>query len=221
MPIKDLPPHLRPQEKALMYGIDSLSELEILALVLRAGSFKSDALQMSSNLLQKFGTVKNIFDAPLEKLQKVKGIGKVKSLQIIAISKIFRSFVFDMDLINSPHNSLSQMIDFAHSHISNFTRENFLVVCLGRNDEVIYFESMYKGTQKEVPFSPKEIVSLAITKNATKFYCVHNHPSEITVPSENDIKLTKQLSYISQLFGLNFVTHLIINSKKDYHSIKW
>lgn len=218
MPIKDLPLHLRPQEKALLQGIDSLNELELLALILRNGSASSDALQLASNLLQRFGNIKSLLDAPIEGIQKVRGIGKVKALQLKSIQKITSIYVNFVTLI---FISTSSMVDFAHSHISDFTRENFLVVLLNRNNGIIYFENMYRGTQNQVSFSPKEVVSLAITKNATKFFCVHNHPSGDVKPSKNDVILTRKLSYISELLGIEFSAHIIINSNKDYQLISW
>ncbi len=218
MPIKNLPAHLRPQEKALRHGIDSLSELEMLALILRAGSAKSDALQLSSNLLQKFGSIKNLLDAPIENILKIKGIGKVKALQLKAIDKIMWSCIGTKNAIIE---TLPQMIEFAFSHIGDFNKENFLIVLLNRSNEVIFQEVMYKGTQSEVTFSPKEIISMVVTKNASKFFVVHNHPSGDVSPSRNDVTLTKQLSYVSKLFELMFLDHIIINSKKDYQLISW
>lgn len=218
MPIKDLPMHLRPQEKALLQGVDTLSELELLALVLRSGSARSDALQLASDLLQRFGNIKSLLEAPMESIQKVKGIGKVKSLQLKSIFKIAKIISANaLFVLNTP----LQMVDFTHSQISDFSRENFIVVLLNRANEVIYFENMYKGTSNSVSLSPKEVVSLAITKNASKFFCAHNHPSGSVQPSQNDVVLTKKMSYLSQLFGLNFNAHIILNLKKDYQLVSW
>lgn len=218
MPIKDLPVSLRPQEKALLHGIDSLSELELLALIIRSGSVKSDALQLSSDLLQKYGSIKNLLDAPLESILKVKGIGKVKALQLKSIQKLIQASTFDFYF---KINSTIQMVEFAFSQIHDFTREHFLVVLLNKDGDVIFHETMYKGTQTAVSLSPKEVVSLAVTKNAAKFFVVHNHPSGNVEPSNNDVLLTKQLAYISQLFDLMFLDHIVINSKKDYQRISW
>lgn len=218
MPIKDLPLHLRPQEKALMRGIDSLSELELLALVIRSGSARSDALQLASDLLQRFGSIKSILEAPIESILKVRGIGKVKALQLKAIYRLLFSFASKESMYI--HDDF-QLALLAHSLISDFSRENFIVVLLNRNNEVIFFENMYKGTRSGVSISPNEIVSLAVTKSAAKFLCVHNHPSGDVKPSKNDILLTKRLAYISEMFGFNFNTHIIINSNKDYQLISW
>lgn len=219
MPIKNLPAHLKPREKAQKEGFEHLSEIELLAIIIRSGTKSKDALDLSKELIKTFGNIKSLLNAPYESLLKIKGIGPVKALELMALKHLF--FLFNYSGVPEKINSSVDAVYFAHSKISDFNKEVFIVLFLDKANNLLFSENMYKGSVSGLSLSPREIVSSAIQKNSPKIYCIHNHPSGDVRPSKMDITTTKQLSYMCELLGVVLVNHIVINSKKDYQLISW
>lgn len=219
MPIKNLPAHLKPREKALKQGFDNLSEIELLAIIIRSGTRSKDALDLSKELIKTFGNIKTLLNATYDSLIKIKGIGNVKALELIALKYIFLHFTYS----GSPTkvNSAMDAAYFAHSKIFDFNKETFVVLYLDKSNNLLFHENMYKGSVGGLSISPREIVASAIQKNSQKIYCIHNHPSGDVSPSKADISTTKQLFYMCELLGIVLVEHIVINSKKDYQQVSW
>ena len=217
MHFKNLPNHLKPREKALLNGVKSLNDIELLALLVRSGSSKGDVLDVSRNIITRFGSLKNIKYSSIKELTKIDGIGEIKSLELMTL------FEFANRINKETPLSLSdnyQAIEFGKKLIGDNEKEMFLLVITNKNDEVIYKEVMYKGTAKDVSVDPKEVVSLILKKDGSKFYCFHNHPSGDVRPSEADKLITTRLLHYSQLFGIEMKFHAVVNNKGDSYLIE-
>ena len=209
MTFKNLPGHLKPREKALMVGLDKLSDIELLALFIRLGSTESDVVSLSAKIISKFGSMSNIRYATIKELSSIRGIGRVKSLEIKAL------FEFNNRITNSRILHIEndvQISDLLLKQNNNLMQENFIVVLFNANNEVVHISTLYKGSASELLADPKEIISLVLKTNADYFKCFHNHPSGSLEPSDADISLTRRIKFLSLSMNLIFEGHYVFDS---------
>ncbi len=217
MPIKDLPLQMNPREKVLLEGMESLTDIELLALFIRSGSRKEDVLALAKRVIKKYGSLSLLKFATISELQSIEGIGPVKAIELKGLFE-FAERLKQIDKFDKIEN-IKQARQFAIKYMALKNNEEFFVIFLNEYNEVIRFKLLYRGTQNNVNVDPKDIISLALKVDANKFYCFHNHPSGVVTPSSADKLMTKRLHNYSDLFGICMVAHIIINSKGDYLSI--
>lgn len=216
MAFKDLPNNLKPREKVISSSVGDLTDIELLAIFLGNGTKKDDVLDLSKQLISKFGNFRDMANLSIEDFQKIQGIGIVKSIKLVSL------FEFSNRLNNSHLNFIySDHIanNIFNSRIKNATKENFVVILLDSNNKVIYTETLYKGTYRELSIEPKEVISLALKKDAKKFYCFHNHPSGDLRPSAADKLITSRLEHYSRLFGIKMIGHFISIGRNSFAKI--
>lgn len=216
MTFKNLPNHLKPREKGLMIGLSKLSDIELLALFIRLGSDKEDVMSLSTRLVTKFGTLANMEFATIDELRSVRGIGKVKSLEIKGL------FEFHKRISNSKLLKLSSdkdIIKILFNQTNDLTMENFIVILLNKDNEVIHTTTLYKGSRTELLVEPKDIISLALKTNSHTIKCFHNHPSGNIEPSAADISLTRRLHFLAKVMNTNFEGNYIFNKDGEIKKI--
>lgn len=216
MHFKRLPNNLKPREKALEYGVSKLSDIELLALFIRNGSSKEDVLNISKKVISTYGNLNNLKHTSINELRKINGIGIVKSIEILALFEFARRISFN----NSPNISSDKIAaEVAFNQIGHQNTESFYILYLNKQNQIIFRDTLFKGSGQEVSIDPKEIISIALRKEASKFYCFHNHPSGDLSASEADVSITSRLKHYSSLFGIELIGHLIINSNGEYRKI--
>lgn len=218
MPIKNMPLHLRPREKARAQGIDSLNDIELIALFLRSGLEGKDVLQIAQSIFHNYQNLFELSQATQSDLLKIKGIGKTKALELASIFEVCKR-------INYP-NSYTLKIKthheaaiFAQSKILNDEQESFLLIILDNSYKMKFHKIIFKGQVDSMQIEPKIIMSNVLKYESKKFYCIHNHPSGDHRPSSADKLFTKRLEYYSDLFDLELLGHIIV-SKNGYSLIK-
>lgn len=216
--IKDLPVHERPREKAIRYGIETLADYELLALIIGSGYKGHSALDVSYDLLSKKSGLINVIGLPYVTLSKYSGIGKDKALKILAafeIAKRFQSLKDDLNykLINS--NYIYQR--YINKLMSDFDNQEFLfLVILDKKKNIIHETNLYKGNENSVNYSIKQIIKKVIQYGGRFFYIIHNHPSGSLKPSPDDCSFTMNLIADCKNLGLTLCDHLIISSMGYY-----
>lgn len=208
MPLKDLPTILRPREKALRLGISELNDIELLAIFLRSGNKNYDVLDLSKEVLKKFSSLQSLKAFNVHDLMQIKGIGKVKALEIIALFEFANRLSSKLEMTTI--NNHREAILYAKSIIKPSNQEQFLVVLLDQKNQIIYHEVMYKGTLSFVTIEPFRIIGLALSFKAKKFYCFHNHPSGNNNYSLADTTATMKIAQCARLFDLVMVDHIIL-----------
>lgn len=220
--IKELPELERPYEKLEMYGEKSLSDAELLAIIIKTGNREETSVQIAQKLLSLNETTEEnlnyIQTLSLEELMEIKGIGKVKAIQLKAVGEIairmFSKTNYKKIVINSPS-------DLAKIFINNskFEKEEMAkIVILNTRNEVLKIKNISKGGINFVNVMVKDILVEPIKMKAPKYILVHNHPGGSVKPSEADIECTKKLFKLSELFGIELLDHIII-SGSNYTSI--
>ncbi len=211
--------NLLPREKALNYGLQTLSNKELLALVLKSAYRNTNVLSMSNDVINKAGGFRNLLSLTYDELVEIKGIKKAKALEILAMLEIFKRLSRVDSIEDSKNLDALKLVDFLRFEIGFKEREEFYLILINSKGDILKAESMYRGTSDHSPVALDEILRNAL-RNKTKYVVVaHNHPSDNVSPSDADIKLTRAISEGCNTVGIKLLDHLIV-SQSSYFSFK-
>lgn len=211
MIIREMPNSERPRDKGLRYGVRTLSSRELLALVLRTGTQGESVLTMADHLLQLSKGLKGLVRMSNEELCKIKGISKVKALQLQAIFEISRraslEAAFDEEIIDNPE----RVAHWLRHEIGTGTQEKFIVIYLNTAHRIISAKTLFVGTINASSVYPREIFKEALLVGSTDIMLAHNHPSGVLTPSSQDLVVTGKLIACGKLMGVRILDHLIVS----------
>lgn len=217
--LNNYPDRLKPREKALSNGMKSLSDLELLAIILRTGTKEIDVLKLANNLLDEFECISKLNTANMDKLLRIKGIGKAKALEILAIIQLCIR-MNQIDIKNYIYVKNPQMIfELYKKRFESVEQEHFLILSLNAKNAIVDEHIAFIGTLSQSLVHPREIFKRIVIKSASAFICIHNHPSGDPLPSQQDIEMTQHLNEIAQLFAIPLIDHIIIG-KECYYSFR-
>lgn len=211
--IKDIPRIEQPREKLEKYGSGKLSDVELLAILLRTGTKDLNVLKLSQKILQKFEKEKFI-DVGIDDLKSIHGIGTAKACEIIACFELGRRMLKGKksSILLSPKDIWERMEDIRGSK-----KEHFVVFYLDSRSQEIQREIVSVGTLNESLVHPREVFEMAIKNNAASIIVAHNHPSNGLSPSEQDKIITGNLVKAGDLLGIKLLDHVIV-TKTGYLS---
>lgn len=218
--IKDLPNSERPRERLLNYGEKALSDVEILAIILRTGDKNHSVYELAQNLISDFGSLGKLAEVGIGELIKYPGIGVTKAIQIKASAEFGRRVfserkIFFGESVTGPYEAYLLFKD----DFLNQKEESLYCAYLDVKNKCLSKRLIAKGDLNIVYATPREILKYALQENSTKIILAHNHPSGDTNPSEDDIIFTKRLIEAGKIIGLEVLDHLIIADNK-YLSLK-
>lgn len=214
MKIKDIPKSERPVERLLLYGADSLSNEDLLSILIKTGNKECSAKELALQVLSEVSG--NISDINFQKLSKVKGIGDIKSAVILAALELGRRSISLSSLNNVRITHASIVFDYYKNVFFNKKQECFYCIYLDSNKVVISEKLLFIGTLDHSLVHPREVFKEAISVSSSSIICIHNHPSGNVLPSRNDIDITKRLIEIGEMLGIRVIDHVIIGSEKYY-----
>jgi len=209
MKIADLPTELKPREKAIRYGIESLSDVELLALLIGSGIRGCSALEIGDNLLRNFIHLKELATADFSSIKSIKGLGGVRSLNLLASFEMHRR-------LSSPIYNKSKRIEKAsdiferYQHLETLEYEVLMIAMLNKKKEIIREITKYKGTSTSFSINLREIIKELLSSNCTSFILIHNHPDGESFPSKNDILITEMIKNKTRDFEMDLDDHVII-----------
>ncbi len=215
--VKNLPELDRPREKANRYGIETLSDIELLSILLACGYAGANAIEISTKLLSNYGGLKNLSEVSVAELKTNKGIKDAKSLILSAVFEIHRRLLLKSVDDNGPKISEDYLVKKYHPILSNLSQEQFIIILLNQRHEVLYETILYKGTENMINISFNDIQRAAIIHHAKAFYLIHNHVNGDSEPSEHDIIATDNIALKSNNANIKLIDHLII-AENDYYS---
>ena len=216
--IKDWPAEDRPREKLLAKGPQSLSDTELLAIILRNGNASTgeSAIDHARVLLGRFGGLKGMEEATGSDLGKVKGIGPAKIAQIKASLELARRIA---SLKWEPGQSLRSSEDvFRHfrDDLEKEKRELFYVVLLNNKNKKIRDVKISEGSLTASLVHPREVYNPVIRESAAAVIFVHNHPSGDPAPSPEDIEITRRLKEVGDLMGVRVLDHVVVGRDRYF-----
>lgn len=213
-----LPPSEMPRERLEKFGENALSLVELLAILLGSGTKDQNVLDMSREILTRFGSVKAIDRASIEELTTIKGLGKAKALLLkaaLAFARRGHLCESESDVIEDPFSAYALLKPL----MEHSEKETLYTILCDVKKRVISIEQISVGTLTSVLAHPREIFRAAITKNAHSIVVAHNHPSGESAPSKQDIELTKVILEASHILGIPLQDHIIIGHG-NYYSFK-
>lgn len=213
MKIQDIPKEDRPRERLLKYGEKTLSNAELMAIILRTGTKNENAVDMSNRLIKENG-LNNLFDCSLKELQKIKGIGPNKAMQILAMSELGRRYNKSKNLITKIGKA-EDVYKFFKDDLENEKQENFYLLILNNKNHIIKSEFITRGVLDASIIHPREIFRPAIKNSASKIVLIHNHPSGNPEPSEEDLDITRKIIKLGKEMDIRVLDHIIIGKENS------
>lgn len=209
--VKDLPLDDRPREKLSLRGAQSLSDAELIAILLRTGTKGKSVITISQEIINREKNLAQLALKNLADLKKIPGIGNDKAVTLIAAFEISRRILhqtkwFSSKKITSPQDVAEMFIPILRDEV----KEVFMVVCLNSSNKVIKFEKISIGNLNSSVVHPREIFKVAIENNSAGIILIHNHPSENPEPSNEDISITKKIVEAGKIMDIPVFDHIII-----------
>jgi len=215
--IKTWPEDDRPREKLLKKGAGTLSNSELLAILLRTGTNGSSAIDLARKILKKFKTFRNMAHTDARDWKEFKGLGSAKIAHIQAALEIGRRFrENEASAGKQKISSAKDIVDILMPKMRDLKTEVFKVVYLDSNNRIIDIADTAIGTVDHAMPIVREIIHSALQKFAVSIVCVHNHPSANITPSTQDKKFTKELSDAGKLMEIKVADHIIIGDGNYY-----
>jgi len=223
MNIKKLPLSERPYEKLELYGPEMLNNSELLAIIIKTGTKEKTAVDLAKEILSlnektNFDDISFLQEISISDLKKIKGIGKVKAIQLLAVCELSKR-------INKPINkkeikirNSKDIADLLKNELRYEKREKVKVVLLNNKNVVMKIKDVSYGGTSSAIIEPKDVLNEAIKIQAPRVILVHNHPSGDATPSKSDYNVTDRMYEASEIMGIKFLDHIVI-AGNNYESI--
>ncbi len=213
MSIKTLPKNEMPREKLIKNGPKTLTNSELLAIILRTGNKKENVLELSNKFFKEYN-LKSFSRLKIPTLKKQLGIGDAKACQILAcfeLGKRLSSFKEDKKpQIKNPKD----VVKLFMPEMNSLEKEHFKGIYLDSRKRIIKQETIFIGSLNDSVIHPREIFKIALDENAAAIILIHNHPSGDPSPSGSDVEITKELIEAGKLLGIEVLDHIIIGGNK-------
>ncbi|WP_432822557.1 RadC family protein [Trichloromonas sp.] len=212
--IKDWPEDERPREKLLKNGADTLSEAELLALVLRTGDAASQtsAVDHARLLLARFKSLRGLALATVAELCEIKGIGPAKAAELQAVCELARRFGIETMRPGDRYTSSTEVYQHFHERLRDYRKEVFIALLLDSKNRLLCEVQISEGSLTASIVHPREVFAPVVRESAAAVLFVHNHPSGDPTPSREDLEITTRLREAGELMGVRVLDHIIIGS---------
>lgn len=216
--IEDLPTLEKPREKAARFGIETLSDEELLALIINVGTVGHSSLDIARDVLNDAHTLSALYNKPYQYFHTFKGLKRVNALRLAATIEIAKRMNEKTRLVYEEKAEITSESLYQRYALSlvGQNQENFVLVILNKNKQIIFEKVLYKGDDSNLVISPREIIHLLILHNGYYFYLIHNHPNNTLLPSESDISFTEKMNRKAEKIGVKLLDHLIIGQNGYY-----
>ena len=219
MKISDLPINFRPREKALHYGIEELTDQELLALIIGSGGKGNSAIDIAGELLKTHAnSMESLSNTNYQSLLSYLGLKKSIALRLLAtfeFNKRLNSYKYK----NSSKIESIQDVYFRYQNMENLDHEELVILLLDLKHRIIKEKVLYKGTFDSFEIDVRQILQELVLAKAKFFYLIHNHPDEESEPSNDDILATKMVEKASKNMGINLIDHIVV-FKSGFSRIK-
>ncbi|MEW6067193.1 MAG: DNA repair protein RadC [Nitrospirota bacterium] len=208
--IKKWPENERPRERLLKHGARNLSEAQLLAIILRTGGGGKSAIDLALEILNSFGSLREIENASLSEFASCKGIGKAKFAQLKAAFELGKRLLEEPQEKGPVFSCGKDVYLYYHQRFDNLRKEVFHCAMLDAKNRILKDCRVSEGTLTNSLIHPREAFRDAIKESAASVIFVHNHPSGDTTPSSEDISITERLVNTGEIVGIKVLDHVII-----------
>ncbi len=217
MNIKDLPMEERPMERILASGTKSLSNAELIAVIIRTGHREESAIGLSERILSSVDNgLRGLMNTSPEELMEIPGVGKSKACALAALGELVKRIGAPKTLERINVKCASEAASIFMDDLRFERKEHFKTLLLDAKGRIIYVDDVSTGELSMTPVHPREVFNTAVKKSAASLILVHNHPSGDPEPSMEDIALTERLVSVGKLMGIKVLDHIIIGDGEYY-----
>lgn len=220
--VKNLPSSEQPYEKLEHQGSETLSDAELLAIIIRTSTNKERSVDVAYRLLNKAEKGNGLLalnQMTLKELMEINGIGKVKAIQLKAVAELAKRISKADRSHTSCFTSPRQIADYYMEDMRHLQHEEILLIMMNTKNQIIKEERISVGTVNASILSPREVYVHALSNRAVHIVLLHNHPSGDPTPSREDIQITGTIKKAGELIGIGLMDHIIIGDNK-YISLK-
>lgn len=214
--IKEIPQDERPRERLLCYGVEQLSNEELLAILLKTGTRDMSAKVLASYLLKEIGNISELQHTSYQVLAKMKGIGRAKACTLLAAVELGKRVLQKKSILYQKFTDAYQVASYYQDKIGHFKQEYFICIYLDVSKKLIHEKVLFIGTLNRSLVHPREVFKEAYQVSASSIICIHNHPSGEVLPSKEDVLFTSQLVKVGKMLGIEVIDHIIIGEDKYY-----
>jgi DNA repair protein RadC len=210
MKLTEWPKLERPREKLLHLGANALSDSELLAIFLRTGVQGQNAVDLARDLLNHFGSLRQLLSADQAQFCQGKGLGAVKYVQLKAVLEMSKRYFAESLSRETVFASVENTRSFLISHLRDEPNEVFAVLALDSQHRLIKFKKLFFGTINSANVYPRVVVKHALDNNAAAIILAHNHPSGIAEPSLADKQITERICHAMDLVDIKVLDHFVV-----------
>lgn len=214
MKIKGLPAEERPMEKGLYYGMNQLSNAELIALLLNSGTKEKSAIALAEDVIGMGCGISGLREVSAQELMEIRGIGKGKAARILAAMELGKRISARPEGRPVNVNSPDDIAGIFMEEMRNLKKETFRALFLNAKGDITAVETISVGELTSTLVHPREVFHAAVKKSAAAVILVHNHPSGDPTPSDEDIETTRRLMECGRILGIRVLDHLIIGNGK-------
>jgi DNA repair protein RadC len=208
--IKDWPEGERPREKMIQQGTDALSDAELIAILINSGTGKHTAVDLARTLLKEYRTLKGVAALTVDDLQQFTGIGQARAVCIAAACELARRINVEK-IESAPAFTSPEDVALRYTPmLRDKKQEVFMVVSLNSSNRLISEQCVTTGLLNSSLTHPREVFRKAIIEHAASVILIHNHPSGNREPSEEDVRVTRQIVEAGQIIGIPVHDHVIV-----------
>lgn len=204
------------RKQLLIHGVQSLSDLELLAVFISCGNKSKSCHQLAFELVQECGDLRGVINTDLKRFKQIAGLGEVRFVQMQAVKEICRR----SDLIYLQKNiqlkNTQQTYAFLKKRLRDYKNETFAALFLDNQNRVITYDELFKGTINSATVYIRPIVERSLQLNAAAIILAHNHPSGVPDASQQDLELTKRIQKALDLIDVRLLDHLVIGDNEVY-----
>ncbi len=204
----------RPQERMEKYGAGALSDVELLAILIRRGTTGYDVMKVAGEMVQRAGSIAHLVRWTVSDFEQIRGVGRVKALQLAAIMEVARRAILQTDrekpvVFDDPE----KVFQFFQPVAAGLDVEYFWVMVLNRKNHLIRSVEVTRGIADASLVHPREVFREVIREGGSAAIVVHNHPSGDPAPSAADVRVTRQLREAARTLDISLLDHVVIGNK--------
>ncbi len=200
----------RMKQKFIDNGMDSFADHEVLELLLYYAISRRDVNPIAHNLINRFGSLSAVFDAPLDALQEVEGVGEHTAIMIKMLPQIARRYMISRSSTENVLDSTEKAGKYVQAFFYSMRKECVYLICLDAKNKVITSKCISKGDVSTVPLSPRQVAEFALANHATSIILAHNHPNGFAIPSGSDQISTLKIQDALHAVDIHLLDHIIV-----------
>jgi DNA repair protein RadC len=206
----------RLREKFRTAGVDAFHEHEILELLLSYAIPRRDVKPLAKALLKRFGSLREVLDAEMDELEQVRGIGGHAAVLLKLVKELAALYLKQKAKSKKQVTCTTELLDFCRTALGGKRDEEFCVLYLDAQNQIIEFETIQRGIVNQAVVYPRQVLERALKKKASAIILAHNHPSGQVRPSDADIRLTKTIQEVARMLDIIVHDHIIIGENRFF-----